>query len=247
MTKSGNQIDVGLALQLGFRCIETVSNSAIIDQKLLRIGLIFVEWSLDKHPQKLTITQQILLGRYHKMFYILSNSHTTDIYHISRSKDWFESCIKTAKEASQEMLNMKPAEGGKFMAIEDIKDPSEEVTSEVWLDYIKSLLFLGELEKASSVMLGVLSNFDTAENYATLLFFMAVIQKAMKRYDQASNYFFEATQAGPPRYFNKLEMMTIISRNIEESTSDVSSDIKNDAYEMVITFLCVCFFKIDII
>lgn len=54
----------------------------------------------------------------------------------------------------------------------------------------------------------------------------------MKDFDRANSHFFEAMQIGPARYFTSLEMMTLISRNLEQMTMTGDEDTEN-AYRMV--------------
>jgi tetratricopeptide (TPR) repeat protein len=97
--------------------------------------------------------------------------------------------------------------------------------------YFKVLQHLGENDKAASFITSVLPSFDTHPSYPNLLFYAGVAYKALNRYEKANNYFFEASQLGPPRFFTKLEMMVIISRVIEENGGE--EDGNDEAYKMV--------------
>jgi hypothetical protein len=78
----------------------------------------------------------------------------------------------------------------------------------------------------------ILQNFDGDPEFPNYLLQAGGILKAQGLHDQAANYFFDATQIGPPRFFSKLEMMFIISRNIEEGNKD-KDEPSDDAFEMV--------------
>lgn len=107
------------------------------------------------------------------------------------------------------------------------------------VEYCKVLQHCGDMEGAFDVITAVLSACDSpadnstlltndgengesaisafiASNYANYLFYAGVISKALNNHERANSFFFDAAQAGPPRFFNKLEMMVLISRTIEE-------------------------------
>lgn len=103
-----------------------------------------------------------------------------------------------------------------------------------WIEFMKLHLFDGNLHEAQQILLSkVIGRFETHPKYTNYLFYAGVISKALGEYDRANHYFFEATQCGPPKPFNKIDMMTIISRTLEElSNGDVEADTE-DAYKMV--------------
>jgi hypothetical protein len=102
----------------------------------------------------------------------------------------------------------------------------------LWLDYCNVLQNLGDHMAASKIILHMLRAFDNDPDYPNYLFFAGVIFKAMGQNDAANNYFFESAQIGPPRLFSKIEMMIIISRNLEEMGTE-SEESGEDAYKMV--------------
>lgn len=91
---------------------------------------------------------------------------------------------------------------------------------------------MGDHQAASVAIQHVLSTFDSDAEYPNYLFFAGVIFKALGQGDAANNYFFESAQIGPPKLFSKIEMMMIISRNLEELGTD-SEESGEDAYRMV--------------
>ena len=100
------------------------------------------------------------------------------------------------------------------------------------LSYCRVLQYLNKTDAAAGVITSLLSVADGDLEYPSYLLYAGDIFKAQGNHEQAASYFFEATQLGPPRLFSKLEMMFIISRNIEESAKDKDEPC-DDAYEMV--------------
>ncbi len=112
------------------------------------------------------------------------------------------------------------------------KRDSELMTAAAQFSYCKVLALLGDMEAASAVALKILSSYDHDSDYPTYLFFTGGLFKALNQHEKANNFFFEASQVGPPKLFTKLEMMMIISRTIEESTADDDAE-EDDAFKMV--------------
>lgn len=129
------------------------------------------------------------------------------------------------------------------------------------LEYCQALQCGGHMNQATDVIMTILTSLDDdpdpgqgpgsypGPDRASHLFHAGGLFKAQGLHDKASNYFFEATQIGPPKFFSKLEMMMILSRNIEESGKLASStgtgagtgteEPSDDAYEMVYTHLVI--------
>jgi tetratricopeptide (TPR) repeat protein len=110
------------------------------------------------------------------------------------------------------------------------KNPDWAIVTD-WLLYFKILLFLGQYQRAIEVIAIILKKSENDYDYPNYLFYAGVAHKAYQDFDMANNYFFEATQLGPPKFFNNIEMMTIISRNLEDLENDDSD--RDDAYRMV--------------
>jgi tetratricopeptide (TPR) repeat protein len=125
-------------------------------------------------------------------------------YHIHRSKQLFDQFFK--------------------------QNPNHDRVDDIVV-YIKVLQHCGDYELAASVVKVLLANNEGDVEYPNLLFIAGTIFKALRQYETANNYFFEAAQVGPPRYFTKLEMMIIISRLIEELQGEEDAD--EDSYRMV--------------
>ena len=68
------------------------------------------------------------------------------------------------------------------------------------------------------------------------LFYIGATLKAKELHDEAANFLFEAASSRPPRFFSKLDMMFIISRNIEEEGTK-KGEPNEEAYEMVFQHL----------
>ncbi len=98
--------------------------------------------------------------------------------------------------------------------------------------YCKVLQYLGEFEAAGVFMVEQILPYATEDpDYPNYLFCAGVIFKAQGKNEAANDHFFNASQLGPPRFFNKIEMMMVISRTIEEMGADDESN--EDAYRMV--------------
>jgi hypothetical protein len=130
---------------------------------------------------------------------------STDIYHLYRARDLLDDCLNTT--------------------------PSLRTAATTFL-FCKVLHLLGDMRAASVEILRILAEYEHDSDYANYLFFAGGVFKALGMHDKANNYFFDASQVGPPRLFSKLEMMIIISRTIEEQTVDDDVE-EEDAYKMV--------------
>lgn len=113
-----------------------------------------------------------------------------------------------------------------------LKSVENLLDATLWIEYSRVLTYFGDFQKAAVVMQQVISAFDDDPLLPSYLFVLGAILKSCDKNEEASNYFFEATMTGPPKHFSKLEMMFIISRNIEaESRANEGSN--EDAYLMV--------------
>jgi tetratricopeptide (TPR) repeat protein len=108
--------------------------------------------------------------------------------------------------------------------------------STTWLDFARVLLASGAAEEAIGVFQHMLVTFEGDPEIPNWLFYMGATLKAKGLHDEAANYLFEAASSGPPRFFNKLDMMFIISRNIEEEGTK-RGEPNEEAYEMVFQHL----------
>jgi tetratricopeptide (TPR) repeat protein len=112
------------------------------------------------------------------------------------------------------------------------KRSTQLLTPAAQFAYCKVLSLLGDFEAASTVALRILATCDHDADYPNYLFYTGGIFKAMGDPEKANNYFFEASQVGPPKLFSKLEMMMIISRTIEEAAADDDTE-EEGAFKMV--------------
>lgn len=101
-----------------------------------------------------------------------------------------------------------------------------------YVEYFRCLLYYGEFRDAADLIRQILVKFELDPYFADYCFYAGVVFKALREYETANNYFFDAIQNGPPRYFTKIEMMTVISRNLEEMNAEIDEDTDN-AYHMV--------------
>ena len=114
---------------------------------------------------------------------------------------------------------------------------STSISAAIWIQYCRILMYLGQSKEASDAIKIVVSVFENDPEVPIYLFMAGAIFKALGLREEANNYFFEATQIGPPKLFTKMEMMLIISRVLEEMDAD--SDGNEGAYKMVCLFLRV--------
>jgi hypothetical protein len=133
----------------------------------------------------------------------------SDQLHAKRAKSWYKGLLTNPRAS----FNQEDFEERN----ESNPNSCEYVDAYVWLDYVKVLICLGEIEDAGNAMKKALSLYDRHSLRPIMLFFAGIIMKSLKKFDAASTYFFESCTEGPPKYFTKLEMMVIISRNIEDS------------------------------
>ena len=105
--------------------------------------------------------------------------------------------------------------------------------AEAAADHLAAAFDAAQVADAAEIITAVIANSAGDPQLTNYCFYAGVIFKSLGDYDRASDFFFEATQAGPPRYFSQIEMMTIISRNLEEMNADGEGEDNEDAYRMV--------------
>lgn len=160
-------------------------------------------------------------------FAALKNSNTDLLKYASL---YLQSWNKQTNVQGDQCLN-----GAHDLAFEFFRKNPDWSNITDWLVYFKTLLFLGQYQSAIDVISIILKKSENDYDYPNYLFYAGVVHKANEDFDMANNYFFEATQLGPPKFFNNIEMMTIISRNLEDLEND---DVdRDDAYKMVIVRL----------
>lgn len=175
----------------------------------LYVALALKEWLiLHNHSGESSILRKDLLtlARGHLEVWLLRGI-AAEAHHLRRSRELYASFFQQFPE---------------YTAARDL------------VDYCKVLLFLGELQLAAEVIVRVVTTFEGDPQISNYLFYAGVIFKSMGDYERASTYFFEANESGPPRYFSQIEMMTVISRNLEAMSEDNTEGEENDdAYRMV--------------
>ena len=110
-----------------------------------------------------------------------------------------------------------------------------------YVEYIRMLINLGDYQPAVPIVHRLVTYFEHDDNIHNYLFYAGVVYKAVRDLEKANYYFFEASQLGPPKFFNKIEMMTIVSRTLEEISGENGEDVE-DAYRMVILSIFVRLF-----
>lgn len=176
--------------------------------KVLYTALALKEWLLAKgHLNDSNSKRQevLTLARGHLEMWLMTGI-AAEIYHLKRSKELYTEYFASFPEFS---------------------------TAKDQVDRCKVLLFLGEWAQAAEIITQVIASSAGDPQMTNYCFYAGVIFKSLGDYDRASEFFFEATQTGPPRYFSQIEMMTIISRNLEEMNADGEGEDNEDAYRMV--------------
>lgn len=225
------------------RLIRALSDALILESEeqsasgvtLLYYAIAAREWMFGSNPgmsmTRATVKSDdlLILARGHFELWQRMGLLTAEAYHLQRSKELFEEFFALEDENVAQSPGSPPVmdRSARFARIEDM------------VIYCKVLQHCGEMEAAAEVIANVIAQaVDGDPEYPNHLFVAGAVHKAIGELDKANNYFFEASQVGPPRYFSKLEMMIIISRCIEEGggpieAMDQSEDDPNDAYAMV--------------
>ena len=170
----------------------------------LYYGVVLKEW-VCSHGHSLTRKETLILAEAHFEVW-LRQGIASDSIHLQKARDLYHDFItKTGQPAA--------------------------VPIATWLQYCRILMYLGDATTASKAITTVVQVFENDPEIPSYLFIAGAIFKALGMREQANNYFFEATQIGPPKLFTKMEMMLIISRVLEEMDAD--SDGNEGAYKMV--------------
>jgi tetratricopeptide (TPR) repeat protein len=189
--------------------IQEAKDTRTSGTRLLYHALLLREWMYSVKPgtnlRRATMRTEDLLLLAREHFELWQRLGVfTEPYHLIRSKELYQDYLKS--------------------------HPHFDDTDEL-ITYCKVLQHLGDVEGAKTVINKVLASNDQHPDYPNFLFYAGVIYKALGQCEKANNYFFEAQEVGPPKFFTKLEMMVIISRLIEEMQGEDNAD--DDAYKMV--------------
>ena len=171
---------------------------------LLFYGVCLLEWmiknkGLELSTENLTYAYRFNLLRIAKCHVEIWNRQGVipDSYHLLRAKELFESYFN------------------KYSNWNVVGD---------WIEYFRTLFCLGMTDEAAVVIQYIISNFERDSNYANYLFYAGCLYKFIGQFEKANNYFFDSIQVGPPRHFSQIDMMIIISRNLQELNSDTEND-----------------------
>jgi tetratricopeptide (TPR) repeat protein len=188
----------------------------------LYAALALKEWLLVNHHNvdgNFQRQETLTLARGHLEVWLVKGV-AAEMYHLKRSRELYERYF------------------------EDYPDYS---SAKDRVDYCKVLHFLGEWAAACAEIAQVVATHETDPNISNYLFYAGAIFKSAGDYERASTFFFEANECGPPRYFSQIEMMTVISRNLEVMNEDGEGegDENEDAYRMVsaraaCVLVCIC-------
>ena len=115
---------------------------------------------------------------------------------------------------------------------------SSEISSDpqVWLEYSKILMHLGESDLGLKTITNMIRKFDSDDRQGIYHLTAGAMLSSLGKHEQAGQYFFEAIQIGTPKFFTKSDLMFILSRSFEQlgfETKTTGSDPVEDGYVMV--------------
>ena len=171
----------------------------------LYYGVVLKEWVFLKSASTAPRKELLTLARAHFEVW-LRQGIAAEKVHLHRAKELFAEFLDKRGHAST-------------------------IPVEIWVEYCRVLQYLGDNQTASTVIKTIITTFESDVDLPIYMFFAGVIFKALGQREVANNYFFEATQIGPPKFFSKMDMMMIISRVIEESDADGNEDAYRIVYE----------------
>ena len=207
----------------------------------LPAAVILEEWRIANFqidPDKPQVFDTIALAHHHLEIW-RRQGIAAEPYHFKRAKEiftaHFDNIIHQQTQHLQHFLHQQnsPTRGRQhYLELES--NPKWEIAKD-WAEYARLLMNEGEMQMALDILTKhvVLPRNENDEHYADYLFYTGVACKALKQHERANYYFFEATQFGPPKCFTKIDMMTIISRTLEEMKDDVDFDEDDGAYQIV--------------
>jgi hypothetical protein len=219
--------DLAQVMRLGHILLESGLNGKQKNRNPneILVGTLLMDWAATK-GLSLTPAMERLLGYAHSETWLtsgvnsevwyfcrqcLSQGHfhhfmfLTQVYSLERAKALYETAL----------LHMDIA-----------SDPG------VWLEYSQVLLFIGDFELGAKTTALIASKFADTPNSPIYLLNAAAMYCALGQFEQAGKFMFQSIQAGPPRFFNKSEMLFLLSRTFEQSgiTDDSRAE---DGYKMV--------------
>jgi hypothetical protein len=107
---------------------------------------------------------------------------------------------------------------------------------QVWFEYSKVLMHLGEADLGLKTITSMNRKFDNNEHQGIFHLTAGAMLSAMGKHEQAGQYFFEAIQIGVPKFFSKSDLMFILSRSFEQlgfETKATGTDPVEEGYQMV--------------
>jgi tetratricopeptide (TPR) repeat protein len=197
-----DSVDPNILFELGQRLVKHGLENNSDRLASMRSGLLLMESAIQQGLQGADVDLLIMAKAYCKMW--LGFGVIADMYYLERSCALYEQVMSTGERQDADSL----------------------------LCYCRVLQYLNRTETALGVINSLITFTDGDAEYPSYLLYAGDIYKTLGLHEQAATQFFEATQLGPPRLFSKLEMMFIISRNIEESAKDKDEPC-DDAYGMV--------------
>lgn len=217
--KASPQIDIESVNLLCNVLFYKVDEKEIGSTPILFYTLSLKEWLITQKTYSLDIivkrNDMIMLARGHTKYW-LNESMNASKYHLERAKILYANYIQLFEEYT---------------------------TAKDLVDYGKVLMFLGDKTEAFKVISSAINNYESDKELTNYLFYAGAILKSNQDHDKANNFLFDANQTGPPRFFTKIEMMIVISRNLEEMNDmedaqflndfDNGIDHEDDAYQVV--------------
>jgi tetratricopeptide (TPR) repeat protein len=144
---------------------------------------------------------------------IFADLHVHQVDHLRFAKESYEKALKSSEISSD---------------------------SQVWLEYSKVLMHLGDAESGLKTITAMMRQFDSHDEHQGVFYLTAgAMLSSMGKHEQAGQYYFEAIQIGAPRFFSKSDLMFILSRSFEQlgfETKSSGADPVEEGYIMVLTY-----------
>lgn len=121
-----------------------------------------------------------------------------------------------------------------------LESPQIADDSSTWLAYSKILMHLGEADLGVKTITTMMRKFQNDGETSLYHLTAGAMLSSMGKYEQAGHYFFETIQLGLPKFFNKSDLMFILSRSFEQlgyETKTDANDPVEDGYVMVFTHM----------
>lgn len=125
-----------------------------------------------------------------------------------------------------------------------LKNAGMSSDAQVWLEYSKVLMHLGDVELGLKTITSMIRQFEDDEHQGVFYLTAGAMLSSMGKHEQAGQYYFESIQIGAPKFFSKSDLMFILSRSFEQlgfETKASGTDPVEEGYIMVLFFIPIVF------